>query len=247
MRLASAAIARSTQYKGIPVKLKRTTTDRPDFQTHEVPQPTCYDARDPIRPWIALDRTQDDYDDMQLVRSWARRAPISPLTTAEAYAGHEPEPRVCHPKHVVPDRVSTIEPAPPVDPATEIREHVARLLAELDDAHGFLQALDRQRAQVDRDPPPWKPLRYVVMETSVRRDAVQILLLPDNDVYVGVLAIPKEEIRLVAGIPQLISTRAAYLLGTSPQFTRVLMRLHPLPPAPPADAPQQPVEASTAL
>jgi hypothetical protein len=106
------------------VKLKRTTIDRPDFLNLEARQPTCYDARDPIRPWLAADDAPDDGEDRDVARCWAALRQFG-NNTAALDGEPTPRPRSTRPP-VKPTSAPRFMYVPPTPPGWQMRYTVRR-------------------------------------------------------------------------------------------------------------------------
>lgn len=124
------------------MKLTRTVTDRPELD--ESRQPTCYDDRDPIRPWLARIEPLEDFEDMELARSWVKNPPaVTPADAAYA-PGHKPVSTPA-PELVVPPDVSTL--------SLPIREQIA----------ARLQAMRSEPVNFPHASPRWGDLNAVLL------------------------------------------------------------------------------------
>lgn len=173
-------------------KLRRSPHDKPDFPD-EIRQPTCYEPRDPVRPWLAAPAYEDDLDDIELARDIASRGPIA-FPSLGSIAPREEAPRITRLKHQPPDAEVLHRP---------VRNWPRVTLADL---HRRKEQLHANRTA----PAPLElhhaRMRYVVHFANAHE--AQIELLGDPGVLVGVFPIEGTErpLRLVAEVPTLIPT-----------------------------------------
>lgn len=176
-------------------KLRRTPQDRRDFDD-EVRQPTCYEARDPARPWLASTAYEDDYDDIELARHLAGRAPLD-FPSLGNIAPKEEAPRIVRTKFDAPP-AEGLRRAPVSKPRITVAE-LARLKAQL-------HANRTAPAPVEPPKSAYPPMRLYV-HTMNEIDAF-VELLGDPGVLAFVIPLPGKDnqLRLVADSPRWMPT-----------------------------------------
>lgn len=217
------------------MRLRRTPHERPDL-TPEPRQPTCYDARDPLRPWLALDdEPPDDADDIQLARFMVEHGPIATFTPGDIVR-REPAPPLDRPEHKDPGMLSLVPcPLPaasftfrrayqrsagagPLDELPRRVHYVAGhppMRPERDVHHHETQqacGFEPDSPPIHHQPPsstrPFGPMRFALeIEDHVAGRAQIRLLADDQGLIASTMDATEGEIRLLVDVPRWVDKR----------------------------------------